>query len=294
METQPIMPDHDQAGNFKLFIEALVHQFNPLQIICFARTCLLNETDGSFKEKEAGQQCDYFLLMVTESNTRGEVEAQEFADSQYHNGKITILVHKRDVVTKAIAANSRFFITVYNTGQLLYSRDGMAHMGFNVPFIPLNAGAKAARYFNHRMLLVDGFLSAAETCLATEEYNIAGLMLHQAVEQCCMALIRVHMAYRSDTHDLHSMLSLCTCFSFEPLKLFLSGNAEDERIFDVLIKSYIQTRYVDDFWIKKVDAEQIYNKVLLLIVLTRRMCMEKIEKLENESLLYKQLKQEAA
>lgn len=83
------------------------------------------------------------------------------------------------------------------------------------------------------MPLADGFLMCASECLENEQYGICAFMLHQAVEQACICLVRVHIAYRSKFHNLYRLLRLCQCFSERPFQLFLS-TPEDERLFDVL------------------------------------------------------------
>lgn len=113
-------------------------------------------------------------------------------------------------------------------------------------------------------------------------------MIHQVIEQCLIALIRVHLAYRSEIHNLGRMLGLCTAFSDRPLKKFLSGSAEDKRLFEVLTKSYTGARYAPTF--KVNEEEAIYQKVSAFKVMTLEMCQEKIEYLDKEATNYKELR----
>jgi HEPN domain-containing protein len=128
------------------------------------------------------------------------------------------------------------------------------------------------------MPLADGFLMCAAECLAKKQFSISTFMLHQAVEQACICLIRVHIAYRSDFHNLSRLLRLCTCFSEKPFQLFLS-TPEDERLFDVMAKSYSASRYQDDFAVSRQDAESLYQRVASFLLLAKAMCDEKIERL---------------
>ena len=113
-------------------------------------------------------------------------------------------------------------------------------------------------------------------------------MLHQVVEQACIALIRVYLAYRSEIHNLRRLLCLCSSFSHEPIKTFLSGSPEDERLFEILLKSYSGARYKETFIVLADDARVLYNKTLAFVTLAKQMCNEKIAQLEQQAIWYKE------
>ncbi|WEK20020.1 MAG: HEPN domain-containing protein [Candidatus Pedobacter colombiensis] len=183
-------------------------------------------------------------------------------------------------------ANNRFFITVCSTATLIYSHNGMTTFDFPNRFIPTEAAIKARAHFNHRMILADGFLTGAHECIITEQHNVCVFMLHQVVEQTCIALIRVHLAYRSDIHNLHRLLRLCCCFSDAPIKMFLSGSPDDERLFEILLKSYSAARYKDTFNVSEDDSWLLYNKVTEFVALAKVMCEENIAQLAQQAMRY--------
>lgn len=139
------------------------------------------------------------------------------------------------------------------------------------------------------MPLADGFLMCASECLEKEQYGICAFMLHQAVEQASICLVRVHIAYRSEFHNLYRLLHLCQCFSEKPFQLFLS-TPEDERLFDVMAKSYSGSRYKDDFTVSRQDAESLYQRVASFLLLVKEMCDDKIELLDREAAFHAVLK----
>lgn len=189
----------------------------------------------------------------------------------------------------AVQHNSRFFILVLTSGKLLYSKDGLLDCAPTPAFIPTKGAVNALKHYNHRMPLADGFLMCASECLEKEQYGICAFMLHQAVEQACICLVRVHIAYRSEFHNLYRLIRLCTCFSERPFQLFLS-TPEDERLFDVMAKSYSGSRYKDDFTVSRQDAESLYQRVESFLLLVKKMCDNKIELLNQEAALHAVLK----
>ncbi|WP_406826408.1 HEPN domain-containing protein [Pedobacter sp. KACC 23697] len=221
-------------------------------------------------------------MAITETATRIDYEMQDFANADYQHGTITIIGHGRQSVIEAVQQNSRFFISVLSRGKLRYSKDGLTDHDPIPAFIPTKGAIKAIRHYEHRIPLADGFLMCASECLEKEQFSICAFMLHQAVEQTCICLLRVHIAYRSEFHNLYRLLRLCTCFSEKPLQLFLS-TAEDERLFKLMAKSYSGSRYKDDFTVSRQDAERLYQKVASFVSLAKGMCKEKIELLAQSA-----------
>jgi len=202
------------------------------------------------------------------------------------------LAHSQETISAALNSNNRFFITVFNEGQLLYNHDGMMERTEDIDFIPTQGAVKAQKHYAHRFPLAIGFLNSAEECLKNQHFNLCTFMAHQVVEQCCIALIRIHLAYRSDIHNLYRLLSLCDSFSSVPSSLLLSGRQDDERLFEIMVKSYSAARYKDRFHVEKVDAEQIIERVSTFLKVVDIMCLEKIESLAAVAESYRQLTKE--
>lgn len=273
------------------FIKQLVDKFQPLYVYCFGKITETTSIAGCFVQEFANANYQYFLLMVTESITRIDHEVQEYANTHYSSGSITILSHGQHAIKEAINNNNRFFLTIYNNGQLLYSHNGMRNLDFNRKFIPTHSASKAQQHFDHRIFLAEGFLHGASECLNQQDNTIATFLLHQAVEQCCIVLIRVHLAYRSEIHNLSRMLSLCRSFSDRPIKTFISNSPEDKRLFNILLKSYSDSRYGSSFCVSQHDAQFLYDRILSFVILVKEMCCTKIQELAHEALLFQELEE---
>lgn len=289
MEPSKLSPEADHTYHFREFIHRLAQKFEPLQIFSFSQNSYTYNFQGCFNDKQGYFRCDYCLLVVTETATRIDYEMQDFANSYYRHGTITVISHGRQSVMDAVQQNSRFFISVLTAGKLLYSKDGLLGGNPTPLFIPARGAIKAIRHYKHRIPLADGFLMCASECLEKEQFGICAFMLHQTVEQTCICLVRVHIAYRSEFHNLYRLLRLCTCFSEKPFQLFLS-TPEDERLFDVMAKSYSGSRYKDDFTVSRQDAERLYQRVASFLLLAKEMCNEKIELLAKSASDYAVLK----
>lgn len=294
METLITIQLKNQQRYFSLLIKALVEKFKPEQIYCFGKNMVSTEKNGCFMEPHADTQCHYFLLVVTESITRMEHEMQDYANSIPTSDTITILSHGKQAIAEALTANNRFFHTVYRTAQLVYSRNGFLYREAIPPFNPAQMGSKALKDFNHRMEMVDGFLAGANECLNEDQFNVCVFLLHQTVQQACMALIKVYLAYRTDIYNLHRLLHLCSCFAEEPLKILLhSGIKNDERLFNLLIKSHSAARYNNIFNVDVEDANALFDRVMDFVPLVKEMCKRKIVALEMEAQTFRQQQRES-
>lgn len=281
--------NQDKESYFKAFIKSLVEKFHPLQILCFAKKTTEVKTSGCFAEQQTNHYSDYCLLLVTETNVRIDFPAQDFAYYHFKLGTVTTICYGKQALSEAIKANSRFFITIYAKGELLYSRDGMGKFDFNTQFIPINPVLKARKHYDYRISLAEAFLRGAAECLNKQHFEVSTFMLHQCIEQCCIVLIRVHIGYKSEIHNLRRLLGLCNSFSDKPKKLFLSGSTEDEQLFELLMESYSGARYKSDYLVGKENAEILYDRASRLVQLTKEMCLLKIKELEDTAIQYGQL-----
>jgi HEPN domain-containing protein len=255
----------------------LANYYRPEKIICFG--CLHNsrEASGSFIEPVIQNNHHYFLLMATLENIRMEHEVQDYVNSHIAGPAVTILVHGIEIITDAINQGSRFFIHACRDGILLYTADGHP---LNIRYPKPNPAkllARAEAYYLHRYGMAIGFMNAAVECCEKEFYNHAVFMLHQAVEQACITLIRVHIGYRSDMHNLNRLLNLCLCFSAEPNELFPRKTEEEKRLFQILVKSYSDARYKDDYQVARQDAELLCAQVTPFMELTEMLCKARLD-----------------
>jgi HEPN domain-containing protein len=285
MKTSTLSPEANHAVHFREFIQQFAQKFEPLQIFSFSKITCTQNSQGCFIDTPNNLRCDYCLLVITEAGTRIDYGLQDFANNYYRNGSITIICHTKQSVVEAVQQNHRFFISVLTFGILHYSSDGLVGDNAIPLFIPTKGAVKAKQHYDQIIPLADGFLMCASECLENAQFRLCVFMLHQAVEQASICLIRVQMAYRSDFHNLYRLLRLCQCFSGKPLNHFLS-TPEDERLFSVMAKSYSDSRYKDDFTVARQDAEHLYQKVASYLLLSKIMCNDKIAILDQEAAVY--------
>lgn len=264
----------------------LTDHYKPENIICFGSQHCDNIKASCFAEHRTIANYHYFLLMITTGKTRIEHEVQDFVNKFTTNGTVTIVVHGIETVSDAINNGSRFFSSVVREGVPLYSATGF-NLCLSCPDIPPRVTLlKAERHFLHRFSMASGFLEAAKNCLGSGYLSNCAFLLHQSIEQACIAMIRVHMAYRSDIHSLHRLINLCSCFSAEPAAIFPGGSTEDSRLFGLLRDSYSGARYLDNYSISAEDAEKLWKRSAEFLQTTERLCTQRIAEFRTASIGY--------
>lgn len=280
---------HRQSDRFTEFIKILAEKYNPIYIFCFNKESATTIKEGCFTDSVVQENHHYHLLMVTEGLTRIEHHVQNYANDHFQFGTITMLVQGIEAIAHGIHQNNRFFITVFNGAKLLYRRDQSIASLEVTGFVPTRAAAKASKHHQTHMLLASGFLESARECQENRILPLSIFMLHQVVEQCCICLIRIFLSYRSDIHHLHKLLNLCSSFSAAPANHFQLETDEGRRLFNILVKSYSDARYKDDFCVGQSDAAHLYSCVSSFRALAEQMCLEKINTLALEAEVYKQI-----
>jgi HEPN domain-containing protein len=258
-------------------IKLLADHFHPDKIVCFGCIHANITSENCFAPKLKDTFSHYFLLVTIRETSRREHEMQHFADTHFKDTGVTILCHSTAGVKEAIGKQSRFFNTVWQTGTIMYSSTGILQLEKGVHVDPLTTLAKAEAHFNNRFALSKGFLESAEARFIDGNFNLCVFLLHQVVEQACIAMIRTFMGYHADIHHLGRLLTLCLCFSETPNNIFPRHIEEENHLFQVLLRSYSEARYRDEFKVIQEDARLLLFRSRKFLNIAENLCLEKIK-----------------
>ena len=262
------------------FLPQLTERYKPERIICFHCSSTSSLSTGSFKYQSNTYSVHYFLLMVTSWDNRVEHEAQDYANSHFHAGAITLLVHSLEAVETNIREGNSFFTTVYREGLVLYAADKLTLPEFELPDPDDQALLdKAKYYYEVKSGMIKGFIRSADAAMEQQHYNVTVFLLHQAAEQCGILLISVYLGYRADIHHIVRLLDLCRCFSDKPAELFARRSNQEKRLFGVLTKSYSASRYSNEFSVNEEDSRTLFRLVNDFVTLTTALCLKHIKEL---------------
>ena len=111
--------------------------------------------------------------------------------------------------------------------------------------------------------------------------NKAAFHLHQAAESAYKAILLVFTNYSPAEHMLElledDVKKAITSFT----NIFPQETKEEEERFELLEYAYIGGRYDPEFYISKEDLEILAKDVQNLLVITEKICTDKIESLRK-------------
>ncbi|HEY4874815.1 MAG TPA: HEPN domain-containing protein [Puia sp.] len=198
----------------------------------------------------------YHLLIVKKSEEKKNEDAIQT--------KIEVLT-KNFVPMIAWSMSSQNFIEQIHNNEYFASyimRKG--HLCFGVPLVEKEStpqlppkSCDATKWVKR----AKEFLAGAELFLVRKEFRLAVFMLHQAAEQSYIGHIHAMTGYKAAIHNLHRLHQYTLQLSFEDSAIFPRDNENEERLFQLLKRSYVDSRYATDFYIAQSDLKILFERI---------------------------------
>ena len=189
---------------------------------------------------------------------------------------ISLIMHSISFINKKISHGNYFFTDIKKEGVILY--DSTNHKLARRKKLNQKERQKYAQEdFDHWFGGANGFLKTFYFNLREDELKIAAFILHQATERYYHAILLVFTGYKPKLHDIEKLGRQASNLNPECSKVFSNNNDEEERLFELLQKAYIDARYKKDYVIQKEELEYLAQRVEILKEMTERICKKKIE-----------------
>lgn len=134
----------------------------------------------------------------------------------------------------------------------------------------------AQKYFDEKFHSANQFLKGAQFYFCDADYKMASFMLHQSVENYLRTIPLVYILYGYKDHDLELLMSYCKRYTLELAKVFPRNTEEEERLFKLLQRAYVEARYNDEFVVTRADIDALIPKIELLRDIVEKVCKEQI------------------
>ena len=136
---------------------------------------------------------------------------------------------------------------------------------------------RALNYYEDKFGRALSFLVDVPHPLERDDYKQASFYLHQATENFLRTISLVYILYSPKNHNLDELIRGCKAYTTELCKAFPRNTPEEERLFDLLQRSYIESRYNPNFEITKDDICALVPKVELLKQIVEKVCRERFD-----------------
>jgi uncharacterized protein len=194
---------------------------------------------------------------------------------------LTVIFHGIDYLNQEIEDGNFFFVDVYKEGIMLYD-SGKFQLATPQPLNAKERKHKAQVYFGKWFENADMFFENFKVNFDkgtgnVNYYNIAAFELHQTAERFFMCVMLVYTDYKPKLHDLEKLEKQVCRLDNRFKTIFPRTTPEEERLFILLKKAYIDSRYKLDYNVAREELEYLSGCVTRLRNLTETACKGKIE-----------------
>lgn len=228
---------------------------------------------------------DYDILVVTGTRFRDYIIGNIFSrvKDRFYTNKNRLFYTSIQFINESIADLNQaidkgfyFYTDIKKEGVMLYDSGRYKLARWRKPNFE-EIEELARRYYNKNFNRGELFLKNAAFNASIGEDTMASFMLHQACENFYRSVILTYTLYTYKDHNLESLSGSAKTHSLEISKVFPRDTEEEERLFELLLKAYVQSRYNLTFTVTKEDIEALMPKVELLRDITRKCCEEQLK-----------------
>lgn len=176
---------------------------------------------------------------------------------------------------------SRYFYTeLKRDGIMLYNR-GKNKLARRKPLKFGEIKKQGEEYFGEKYAKARLFMEQAVFMYDKEEYVMSSFNLHQACENLFNAIMLTFTLKNDKEHNLEELFKASRGYAPELIRVFPIGNEEEERLFKILVCSYIEARYNPEFKVSREDVEDLMVKVEKFEEVTKQVCERRIKEYEK-------------
>ena len=226
---------------------------------------------------------DYDLLIVTKKRlgVRESTAAARIGNRFLEGKNAEFHTHPQFInesiskLNNALSEGRYFYVDILAQGIMLYdSEEYQLATPCDLDYPKIKKMAQ--EYLNNKFSRANSFLFDVPNTLKRKDYKQASFYLHQATENFLKSIPLVYVLYGYKEHDLEFLIEKCKPYTLELAKVFPRDTPEEERLFKLLQRAYVEARYNDDFVVTKEDIDALTPKVELLRDITEKVCRDRI------------------
>ncbi|HEX9650220.1 MAG TPA: HEPN domain-containing protein [Cyclobacteriaceae bacterium] len=282
------LPEEKQVELQEL-VRIINEQVPAEMIILFGSFARGDWVDDRYKEEGTTYEyrSDFDILVVVKLEKKAKLKnfnrqwRRKILRNTAHETPVNVIFHGIDYLNQEIEDGSYFFLDILQEGILLYD-SGKYPLATPKALDPERRRMKAQKYYDKWLESANMFLLDFQTNFnrgkeQESHFKQAVFMLHQAAECFYLCTLLVHTDYKPKLHDLEE-LDRQACRIDDRFKAaFPRTNPEEERLFNLLKKAYIDSRYKLEYSIASNDLEKLSASVARLREITEISCRDKMD-----------------
>lgn len=247
---------------FQSAIDRLVEDISPAAILCFGHVTNVASYVSCF-QTTSSEHYHYDLLIVrADTDHRKDSEVLQTVKHRFNGDmSVNVLSHSETSVVSALKERHPFFSKVFLEGTLLYKSEGRQFeveddMTIDAPHDHIHS-----REYERAFELSENFLEIASDAMGSNNHDVGVFLLHQAMEQMCIASIKAHLKYRPTTHSTLKLIDLVNCYLPQAKELFPCNTKDEKELFDFLRNAYTDVRYKTTYRVPPNIAFSLLERV---------------------------------
>jgi len=234
---------------------------------------------------------DYDLLVVTKKRlgvregtvaTRVNARFMDSKDNEFQT-RPQLINESISKLNDALSEGRYFYVEILAQGVMLYD-SGEYRLATPRELDYSEILKIAQEYYDDKFSSATYFYDDCITNLKRGRYHQALFYLHQATENFIKTIPLVYVLYGYKEHDLEFLIEKCKPYTLDLAKVFPRDTDEEERLFKLLQRAYIEARYnKKNFAVTKADIDALIPKVELLRDIVEKVCKEQISYYKQKS-----------
>ncbi len=235
------------------------------KIYMLGSTLMQQRTESVFMtDAPSRRNAGHYWLMVLIDKDCGHSDSyvqDKIENTCQHFIPVTVIVLDTTQFNNWLKEGHRFACTVIKIAVLL-------HDNTNIPLVIPNItnvdDKKAESYHTQGINKVNEFMAGADFYRIRKQNKMTAFMLHQAAEHALHAILKKATGFHVNTHNIDKLIRYCSMVNYKIDTIFPREGETNKRLLSLLQKSYIDTRYKEDFTIGTNDLLILTEKIKII------------------------------
>lgn len=262
----------DKQKDILEIVEIIKEIALPEKVILFGSFARGDWVDDEYVEDGATYtyRSDFdFLIVVREGLDQKDFEITSKIENRTlsYKNDVSPIVHSIDYINKGLSSGQYFFRDIVKEGKVLFN-NGKTKFADLATISIETQQFLYKQYYDNWILSGINFFQGTKVLLENALINNIPLNqvmfnLNQSVERFLGGILLVYTGYKPKTHNIKVLSKYAKHISGDLNLVFISSNrtSEELRLFDLLNKSYIDSRYQNGYTVELSDVLILIDKV---------------------------------
>lgn len=268
---RPFTIYHSMSESFSTQQEKLVSLIKeivqPDKIYLLGASLYRRRTESIFCQMAPSSQhvADFYLLVLINHPDKKTLPQLQDQIEQHCSSvmPVTIILLETAMFNDWLTSGHLFARSVVQSAISVFEADNLSLSSIG-EYNPATEQKAQEKRYRDGLIKSQEFLAGSELFTLRKQYRLAAFMLHQAAEQTLGTLIKIGTGYHYCTHNIERLTRYAGLVSYRIQDVFPKKTDKEKRLFTILQKAYIDSRYSEDYTLAVTDLTELSERVRIL------------------------------